>query len=192
MRNCKKKTDRGTFRRETMMAAVELVIGGAKVKPTARDFRLNYNTLKRYVQIKQKDGHLEKASFGYSSHRKVLTDEIDNDLVQYSIKASKIFYGLTLVEMRRLTYKCAIANDINVPPSWTENEMAGEDWAERFMKRHPMISLSTPEATSLQRMACFNKHNVNSFYDNLSTVMEEKSFTPDLIYNCDETGVTTV
>ena len=81
---------------------------------------------------------------------------------------------------------------IKVPPSWTENEMAGEDWAERFMKRHPMISLRTPEATSLQRMACFNKYNVNSFYDNLSTVMEEKSFTPDRIYNCDEKGVTTV
>ncbi|KAK3769513.1 hypothetical protein RRG08_009154 [Elysia crispata] len=70
--------------------------------------------------------------------------------------------------------------------------MTGEDWAERFMKRHPMISLRTPEATSLQRMACFNKYNVNSFYDNLSTVMEEKSFTPDRIYNCDEKGVTTV
>ncbi|KAK3787841.1 hypothetical protein RRG08_031648 [Elysia crispata] len=76
MRNCKKKTDRGTFRREIMMEAVELVIGGAKVKPTARDFGLSYNTLKRYVQNKQKDGYLEKAAFGYSSHRKILTDEI--------------------------------------------------------------------------------------------------------------------
>ena len=191
-RNYKNKTDRGTFRSETMMEAVKLVIGGAKIKPTARDFGLNYNTLKSYVQIKQKEGHLEKASFGYSSHRKVLTDEIENDLVQYSIKASKIFYGLTLVEMRRLAYKCAIANNIKVPPSWTENEMAVEDWAERFMKRHPMIRLRIPEASSLQRMEFFHKHNVNNFYDNLITVMKEKSFSPDRIYNCNETGVTTI
>lgn len=41
-------------------------------------------------------------------------------------------------------------------------------------------------------MACFNKHNVKSFYDNLTTVMEEKQFNPDRIYNFDETGVMTV
>ena len=41
-------------------------------------------------------------------------------------------------------------------------------------------------------MTSFNKHNVSLFYDNLETLIEKYQFTADRIFNCDETGVTTV
>ena len=54
------------------------------------------------------------------------------------------------------------------------------------------ISLRTTENTSLARAIGFNRPAVKRFYDNLSDVFNWKSYTPDSIYNMDETGVTTV
>ena len=56
---------------------------------------------------------------------------------------------------------------------------------------HPDISLRTPEATSIQRMANFNEQNVKSFFDNLEKCLE-RGFGPECIWNVDDTGVTTV
>ena len=66
----------------------------------------------------------------------------------------------------------AIANKVeNIPNNWEENKMAGYDWAKLFLKRHDDISVRTLEATSMQRMACFNEHNVAAFMDNLENAL---------------------
>ena len=67
----------------------------------------------------------------------------------------------------------AIANKVeNIPNNWEENKMAGYDWAKLFLKRHNDILLvRTLEATSIQRMACFNEHNVAAFMDNLENAL---------------------
>lgn len=63
-------------------------------------------------------------------------------------------------DIRQLAYEYGEANNVKLPESWTENKAAGKDWGEAFMGRHPELSLRTMEATSLQRMACFNRPNV--------------------------------
>ncbi|XP_008180862.1 uncharacterized protein LOC100571291 [Acyrthosiphon pisum] len=50
--------------------------------------------------------------------------------------------------------------------------MAGQDWMNNFLLRHPDLSLRKSEATSGARAMGFNKLNANR------------------IYNCDETGIT--
>ena len=70
--------------------------------------------------------------------------------------------------------------------------MAGKDWVACFRKRHPNITLRTPEATSMARAQGFNKTNVNTFFNILKTVQDNHFHPAHRIYNVDETGLLTV
>ena len=67
MRVNKRKTDRGLFSREAMLEGVRFVLDqGQKIKPTARELGLNYNTLGRYVALKRNSINIDNKQFGYS------------------------------------------------------------------------------------------------------------------------------
>ena len=59
------------------------------------------------------------------------------------------------------------------------------------MKRHPELSLQTPEATSFARSTAYNKHTVGEFFQNLKTVRNSYKCNSNCICNVDETGLTT-
>ena len=118
--------------------------------------------------------------------------EQENLLENYLMKASDIYFGLSPKEVRRFAYTYAVACNRTIPNSWTEFEMAGPDWFTGFLKRHPKLSIRTPQATSLARCTSFNKHNTGLFFDNLNNVLSRLKVTAKDIWNIDETGVTTV
>ena len=192
MRSYIRHTDRGKFTRDSMLTAVQLVENGMSLRKAATAQGVNYKTLSRYVKVKSSGGNLGDASFGYVKTQQVFNDAMEADLVKYIIHASRIFHGLTLMELRHFAYDLATANNIRIPPSWKERKMAGADWASSFMKRHHSdLAVRLPEPTSIQRMTNFNQHNVNMFFNNLEDTFS-RGFGPESIWNVDETGVTTV
>lgn len=70
--------------------------------------------------------------------------------------------------------------------------MVGWDWIKGFRRRHPNISLRVPEATSAARAQAFNKPQIERFFQLLDRTIEEFGFTPERIFNMDESGLSTV
>ena len=102
------------------------------------------------------------------------------------------FFGLTLTDIRRLSYEFAVINDIKHPFN-KESEMTGEDIVSGFLKRHQTLSCRTPEArTAAKATVFFNKVVVEKFYRLLNSIYESNSFRQSRIFNCDETGIMAV
>ncbi|KAJ8929785.1 hypothetical protein NQ314_017493, partial [Rhamnusium bicolor] len=117
----------------------------------------------------------------------------EESLEKYFIKSSQIKYGLTYHQAQTLAYEFAIhCNKNNFPKSWIENKLAGLFWMQSFMKHHPKLSLRRPKNTSFARSTAFNSHTVNEFSTNYISITTKYKFTPDRIYNIDESGISTV
>lgn len=191
VRNREKKTNRGETDPKIIQAAVKQVIDhGKAIRAVARDYNIDRMTLTRFVSRTRKGDESGKSKY---ATRKVFEDHEETLLVDYLQQASRLHYGLSKNSARQLAYQFGSRNKIQMPPSWEENEKAGLDWVEGFMKRHSsFLSLRIPQATSLSRATSFNRVNVNEFFDKLKFIMERSNFSAGDIYNVDETGVTTV
>jgi len=113
-------------------------------------------------------------------------------LAEYLLTAAKHNYEHSATMARRLAYEFATQNDVNVPEAWLKDCSAGEKWLVGFLKRHQLLSIWTPEATSLSHSTAFNRHNVAKCFDNLNLVYIHQQYGPDAVYNCDKTGLTTL
>ena len=63
-------------------------------------------------------------------------DAQEQELVQYLLDASKMFFGLSAKETRKVAYEFATALGKEVPATWKARQSAGEDWFSGFMHRH--------------------------------------------------------
>lgn len=198
MRNFKRKSERGKTPPDVMLRAARAVkLQGQSVRSAASDFRIPFNTLRRYcskftLDELQAETGMPQTIVGYFKNRQVFTSIEESNLAEYIKKAADIYYGLTPKEVRRVAFLFATSLSLTVPDSWKKNEMAGPDWFTSFLSRNSELSIRTPEATSLSRASSFNKTNVARFFSNLENVLKRYKFSPGDIWNMDETGVTTV
>lgn len=183
-RHYKRKTEKASWRKEHLQEALRAIQNGVSVRQAAVRFGVPRSTIQDRIKN-------DAVNSGPSLGRKpVFSKEAENELADQVKKLAKHFYGLTPIEVRRCAYAYAKSNNINVPFN-QEKELAGKDWAAGFTSRHN-IALRKPEGTSINRIKAFNREEVSIFFNNLSGLMEKYKFSPNKIYNCDETGVTTV
>lgn len=197
-RDRKRKTNIGLHTQNEMRAALRMIADGQKIRSVSKLTNIPFTTLYRYHnKIKNSSDedpmNTEKLTPNYAV-RKIFSDDQEKDIVNYLIKCSQMFYGLTILDTRKLAYEMATINKMKVPQKWHETKLAGIEWLYSFRKRHPNISLRTPEGCSLSRATSFNRHNVKIFFDNLENVMsrEEVFRNGTRVYNLDETNTMTV
>lgn len=211
----KRKTNRVHATEEQMSMAIRNVIKGElSIRRAAIKYDINKSTLfKRVKAAKANNPALctvqDRDDSGQSSqdedvvslktldrkkykHRQVFTDTEEELLKEYLLKASKINYGLTYAQTRKLAFEFAEGLDKPIVEIWKHYNAAGLDWMKGFMNRHKKLSLRKPENTSMARATAFNRTNVEEFHENLKDVIERYKFRDARIYNIDETGITTV
>ena len=96
-------------------------------------------------------------------------------------------FGLTTNDVKNLVFE--LAEKKNLPNSFNKaKRKASKDW----LHRHKELSLRKLEATSAARAKSFNPQTVNKFFDLFEAMMDKYKFPPQRIFNCDDTGITTV
>ncbi|KAJ8877678.1 hypothetical protein PR048_022133 [Dryococelus australis] len=75
-----------------------------------------------------------------------------------------------------------------------KDEIAGKKWVNLFLKRHKtkLSEERKPTGTSYSRALGSSKENTEKFYNLLEDVYEKGKFTPDRIYNFDESSISVV
>jgi hypothetical protein len=100
-------------------------------------------------------------------------------------------FGLTIANVMRLAYQVAVRNGIK-NQFCKRTEKAGRKWLKNVLRRHPEISVRTPEDLSLSRARGFTPDSVARFF----LIYEPAKYTiqhnPAGLYNCDEIGITVV
>lgn len=200
VRTYKRKTERGVSQDVLERASHEVIDMNQHLRPVAEAYGVDKMTLHRYCKKKRELAAAGVSSeisglqmkCGYARSRQLFSDSEESELVTYLLDASKMFFGLSPKETKKLAYELAISLGKFVPRNWKINVSAGDDWLSGFMHRHAsVLSVRKPEATSLSRISSFNRTNVNLFYDNLEDLYRRFHFQPQAIWNVDETGLTT-
>jgi hypothetical protein len=180
-----RKTEKSKWTEEDLKTAIAAIQSGRKIREVGRSYNIPEatlrNKLKTNVNTKIKLG---RKPVLFSSEQEAV-------IKSHVIKLANMFFGITPIELRRLAYQFAEANNIKHRFD-KELNMAGHDWLELFLKRHPEISIRKPEGTSQNRISAFNKTEVDRFFNNLLTVIEKNKFPESRIFNVDETGISTV
>ncbi|XP_071646064.1 uncharacterized protein [Temnothorax longispinosus] len=163
------------------------------VYAAAKQFDVRRTTLNNWLKKNNDEiENLDNVVVLHKGHFSVMDSETEKTLVEYLVHCNDMYFGLSAKETRGLAFDLAKKLNLKVPASWEAARMAGEDWLSSFLKRHPILSIRKPEATSLACATSFNRTNVERFFALLKSVWDKYRFPIHCIWNMDETGITTV
>ncbi|KAJ8951920.1 hypothetical protein NQ314_007628 [Rhamnusium bicolor] len=137
---------------DKMRQAIEDVRNVLPYKTAARNFCIPLMSLKRRCKAKNKLALNEKKKLG--SKTQIFTEEQEQELISHILDMESRMYVLTSKDVRSIAYQLAVKNGIRHPFS-EQTKLARKDWLTGFHKRHPELSLRSPEATSAAR--CYKR-----------------------------------
>lgn len=191
VRNYKRKTDRRAWTVSQLKAALRDINSGESRNSVSRKYSIPKRTLCRYLHQQSDTRSEEVVLRNLGNFFPVLNHQQENKLEETIVHMSKCGFGLNSKDVRNLAFQFAEYNKI--PHTFdAEKQCAGLAWYSGFRRRHPNLSLRKPELTSMARSTGFNREAVTTFFENLETIFEENQFSPDRIWNTDETGINTV
>ncbi|XP_055903963.1 tigger transposable element-derived protein 6-like [Eupeodes corollae] len=155
----------------------------------SKEFNVPKTTLRRLVAEDNKP--LDKVVSAKLGRKPIFPLELEESLVDYTLQMEGKLFGLTRNDIKSLAFQLALKNNIPNPFSLV-NEVAGRSWLRLFLKRHPLLSFRQPTGTSFARASGFSKENVDIFFNHLEKLMVTYRFSPDKIFNVDETGISVV
>jgi hypothetical protein len=128
---------------------------------------------------------LDDATLG---RKPILPPSIEKEIVDVVCLSAERGFGITKAQL--LNRVGSLTKAMKLPTPFKDG-LPGNDFWEGFKKRHPDISLRTPEALALNRSKAMNPVIVGGYFRQLKTLLAENNLTdkPHLIWNADETSV---
>lgn len=190
VRDYKRTSTQHSWNEDSMQRAIQEIRNGTcGYLNAAKKYNVPVGTLHRRVKSNKHPNEACQKSLG--RYKPIFNKDQEQELVDYILLMESKLFGLTKQDLTALAYEYAHKN--RIPNNFnSERRLAGLDWISGFLNRNRTVSLRLPENTSAARAAAFNKPNVDKFFKLLSELMEKYKFTPSRIFNCDETGISTV
>jgi len=183
----KRKTNRAEYSEEDLKRAIAEVKSNQPLLRTANAYGISARTLRRH-----RDGKVANpGTVNLGRFKPDLNAEYEAQLVTKIQFLEKPLCGLTTNDLRRIAFN--FATEMNTQHRFNkEKKMAGHDWLNGFLSRHPELSIRKPEAINIGRAVRFNKANVQKFFEMYGNVLTSQEYTPMQVWNMDETGITNV
>lgn len=113
-----------------MSSAIEEVIHKTlSIRKSAEKYGVNPSTLESRIKSRKKSDveivNLRSFHSKYASFQVFSTQE-EAVLNNYIIDCSKMHYGLTCIQVRKLAYEFATSNNLKIPQSWNEKKNGRE------------------------------------------------------------------
>ena len=90
-----------------------------------------------------------------------------------------------------MAFQLATRNNLKHPFKQEKSE-AGKKWLRSSLKRHPVVSMRTPEDISAARVKGFTSENIGRFFDIYESELRKVNHPVRRTFSVDETGITTV
>jgi hypothetical protein len=116
--------------------------------------------------------------------KEVLSLEEEQQLVDWLLLMCDKGYGLSPAALRMKVSEITISRDI----PFREGIHRG-GWMREWRRQHPELTLRILQALEIARARGLYRDNVKSFYENVQILYSLHKYTPDRIWNCDESGV---
>jgi len=192
VRNKIKTGKRQTYSSGSLSNAINACLGELpiSISSASRDYGVPRKTLSDHIR-RYRNG--EKTVYGSLP---IFSNEDEQLLAEMALYLCDRGFPVNVAKMCKNAYEFAKGlqrknRTLKIPASWESNKMAGPDWYFNFRKRHPNISLRKPEGLSAARAAAFNPTRVCEYFDSIKSFMP-LNFDPRLIFNIDETGLSSV
>lgn len=124
-RKNKRKTSKQSWSVETLNAALNAIKDGMAIRQAARQFGIPEATLRD----NKKRGTVAKLSLG---RKPIFNEAQEREIAEHVIKLSKLFYGITPIELRRVAFEYTGRNKIKHSFN-RETKLAGKDWVRSFI-----------------------------------------------------------
>ncbi|XP_039304738.1 uncharacterized protein LOC105194808 isoform X2 [Solenopsis invicta] len=178
-----KEKQRKTWDTEVVQLAINSVKSNKlSVRKASILFHVPGNTLQRLVDT---DLPL-KECVNVRGRKPLMPPEIEAQLVDYLLILENRFFGITINDVRMMTYQLAIRNNLKYP--FGRKEKVGRAWFNRFIGRHSNLIIHKSSDDTSNFKTGFNKETVSAFFKILGNVYEEQNYNADRIFNVDAIG----
>ena len=112
----------------------------------------------------------------------LLSTSEEDDLVDFLIKFADIGYGRTRKEVLGIVSRMQACRGVD--------RGVTSGWWNKFLCRHPILSVRTPATLSVARARASNRETIDSYFDILEETLQETGLIdyPALYFNMDESG----